>query len=202
MRSLRTLEWHSPKSKQGGVVLFIALIALVVMTLAGIALVRSVDTGNVIAGNFAFKQSTVQAGDVGVELAFTALQGIVGSSLDTNIAGKYFATLQPAYADPKTIAWGTVPCRDKAGTTISCTDQSLYRIQYIIDRLCTGTLPITDKQKQCYSDYDPAASEGGSKKSGAVSFAGTKDTLVYYRVSIRIQGPRETVSFVQAIFAA
>ena len=36
---------------QSGVVLFIALIVLVAMTLAGIAIMRSVDTGNQIAGN-------------------------------------------------------------------------------------------------------------------------------------------------------
>ena len=43
--------------KQRGVVLFIALIALVAMSLAAVALVRSVDTATIIAGNLAFKQS-------------------------------------------------------------------------------------------------------------------------------------------------
>jgi Tfp pilus assembly protein PilX len=43
------------KHAQQGVVLLMALIMLVALTLAGIALVRSVDTTNLIAGNLAFK---------------------------------------------------------------------------------------------------------------------------------------------------
>ena len=42
------------RRKQSGVVLFISLIILVAMSLAGIALIRSVDTSNLIAGNLAF----------------------------------------------------------------------------------------------------------------------------------------------------
>lgn len=198
MITSNNMQCRSP-ARQRGVVLFIALIALVVMTLAGIALVRSVDTGNVIAGNFAFKQGTVQAGDIGVELAYTALQNIVGTTLDTNIPGQYFATMQATDGAgiPTSIAWASVTCRDATGAIVSCTDQSLYRVQYVIDRLCTGALPITDKQKQCYHD---APTGGGSKKADAVSFSGA--TTIYYRVTVRVLGPRETVSFVQAVITA
>lgn len=48
---------------QQGVVLFVALIILVAMTLAGIALMRSVDTNVLIAGNLAFRQGATMAGD-------------------------------------------------------------------------------------------------------------------------------------------
>ncbi len=41
--------------RQGGAILFIALIVLVAMTLAGIAMWRSVDTALGIAGNMAFR---------------------------------------------------------------------------------------------------------------------------------------------------
>ncbi|MEJ7807583.1 MAG: hypothetical protein WKG03_16870, partial [Telluria sp.] len=62
--------------RQRGVVLLMALIALVALTLAGLAMVRSVDTGNVIAGNMAFRQAAMQQVDVGIEAAFIALPGI------------------------------------------------------------------------------------------------------------------------------
>ena len=55
---------------QRGVVLLIALIMLVAMTLAGIGMMRSVDTGSVIAGNLAFKQSTLNASDAGTSWGF------------------------------------------------------------------------------------------------------------------------------------
>src|SRR4051812_32753519 len=55
--------------RQDGVVLFIALIVLVAMTLAGIAMIRSVDTALGIAGNMAFKQATLQGTDRGIKTA-------------------------------------------------------------------------------------------------------------------------------------
>ncbi len=54
---------------QRGVILIITLIVLVAMTLASIAMVRSVDTSTVIAGNLAFKQSATASGDAGLEAA-------------------------------------------------------------------------------------------------------------------------------------
>jgi Tfp pilus assembly protein PilX len=55
--------------KQRGVVLFFALIALLVMSLAAVALIRSVDTSTLIAGNLAFRQATASSGDAGVNAA-------------------------------------------------------------------------------------------------------------------------------------
>jgi len=51
---------------QQGIVLPITLIVLVAMTLAGIALLRSIDTSSIIAGNLAFKQSATASGDAGI----------------------------------------------------------------------------------------------------------------------------------------
>jgi type IV pilus assembly protein PilX len=68
----------------------------------------------------------------------------------------------------------------------------------MIDRLCTGTtLPVTDIQGNCVSDIPVAG--GGSKKANAPVFSGT--TAVYYRVTIRVLGPRNTTSMVQALLS-
>ena len=64
---------HSVRHQQG-VVLVIALIILVAMTLAGIALVRSVDTTNIIAGNIAFQQAAVHSGEAGAEAAIRFIE--------------------------------------------------------------------------------------------------------------------------------
>jgi type IV pilus assembly protein PilX len=60
-------------NRQQGVVLLVALIVLVALTLAGVALVRSVDTANLVAGNLSFHQSAIQAGERSTELAVTWL---------------------------------------------------------------------------------------------------------------------------------
>src|SRR5581483_1512802 len=65
--SQRDLGIRAMRTKQSGVVLFIALIVLVVMTLAGIAMMRQVGTGVIIAGNLAFKSNATSVGDLGVE---------------------------------------------------------------------------------------------------------------------------------------
>ena len=79
--------------KQRGVVLFIALIVLAAMSLAGIGMLRSVDTGNLIAGNLAFKQATLNASDLGIETGFQWLLTQAGTTaLDANItASGYYA---------------------------------------------------------------------------------------------------------------
>ena len=65
----------SGRLQQSGVVLLITLIVLVAMTLASIALMRSVDTTNIIAGNLAFQRSTLLAADTGIEAAVAANTG-------------------------------------------------------------------------------------------------------------------------------
>lgn len=60
----------SYRYKQQGVVLVIALIALVAISLAGVALMRTVDTSNVVSGNIAFNEAAIQIADIGAELAY------------------------------------------------------------------------------------------------------------------------------------
>ena len=198
-----------PVRKQNGVVLFIALIVLVALTMAGIALVRSVDTSNVIAGNLAFKQGTLQAADLGVEAAVSALPTIIATSLDnpqlpaassTNPNYWYYPTRREDDANgvPTTkeygaagaaaaINWSNVPT---ASTTAGNT------VQVVIDRLCQGPAPVTDVQAKCFAD---SAAGGGTKKAGGVVFSGSD--VVYYRATMRVTGPRNTTSVVQVILS-
>lgn len=182
--------------RQYGASLFISLIALVAMSIAGIALLRSVDTTNVIAGNLAFRQGTLHASDVGIETAFDALATIVTTSLDSTYpAGcasggcNYYPTEQTAVDSrgiPTIINWANVV----GATTVN----SSYTVKYVIDRMCEGPAPVTDINGKCSSFQQTG---GGSKKSGAVQFTGSQ--LTYYRISVQVKGPRDTTSYVQAL---
>jgi Tfp pilus assembly protein PilX len=196
-------------ANQQGMVLFIALIVLVAMTLAGIALVRSVDTANVIAGNLAFKQATLQAADLGVEAAVTALPTIIAGSVDTNLTPAasstnpnywYYATRREtdAYAVPTQKQYGAAGAATAINWTQVPVAQTLSgnSVQIVIDRLCRGPTPVTDLMGQCFAD--PPATGGDSDKFGS-SFSGTP--IVYYRLTARVAGPRNTVSMVQAILS-
>lgn len=66
---------HVHLNKQRGVVLLVALIALVALSLSGIALMRSVDTSNIVSGNFAFNEATTQMAEIGVQEAQNFIAG-------------------------------------------------------------------------------------------------------------------------------
>lgn len=196
MNALSTLPRGRHRT-QRGVSLIIALIALVALTLAGLALIRSADTSNVISGNLAFREASLHATDVGVETALTALGTIVTSSADASYpagcavgACNYYPLLQSAVTPagvPTVIDWTLVP---------KATVDSSYAVQYVIDRLCDGPTPVTDIAIKC---MNLTGTSVGSKKAGAVSF--TSASQVYYRVTVRVVGPRNSVSIVQAIYA-
>ena len=188
---------------QKGVVLFIALIVLVAMTMAGIALVRSVDTANVIAGNLAFKQGTLHAADLGVEAAVAALPNIIGTTLEADqIPGPnywYYATRRTEDAAGVPTAQqigaaGAVAAIDWNAVPVAAT-VSGNEVKIVIDRLCRPPgPPVLNIQGQCFTE---ALLGGGSKKAGGQDI--TSATAVYYRVTARVSGPRNTISMVQTI---
>ena len=79
--------------RQAGVVLFIALLALVVLSVGAIALIRAVDADATIAGNLAFKRATVLAADIGLDVARATLASQM-SNLDQDAASAgYYASV-------------------------------------------------------------------------------------------------------------
>jgi type IV pilus assembly protein PilX len=204
-RALRTRSALGA-SRQKGVVLFIALIVLVALMLASISLVRSVDTANVIAGNLAFKQTTVQAADYGIEAAATALPDIIKAA-DTLVTPT--PTGGPNYwyypTRRETDAYG-VPTQDEAGsggtTPIDWRNVPVAAavagndVQVVIERLCRGAPPVASIAASCFYE---GATPDDSKDVGA--FHPKTHLSVYYRVTSYVTGPRNTVSIVQAVIS-
>jgi len=187
-------------SKQGGLVLFIALIVLVAMTMAGIGMVRSVDTGNLVAGNLGFKQTALNSSEAGLQDAYEWLVANAGGGglSNTSTANGYYSSRpanEPDWTDPDTWEDAVVLAEDGTGNTVS----------YVIHRMCTqpntpynGTnAGVANQCATTASSTAPGA--GGSMSVGSYSFAGTPQ--VYYRITARSQGPRSTESFVQAMVA-
>lgn len=184
--------------QQQGVVLFIALIVLVAMSLAGVALVRSVDTSLGIAGNMAFKQATLQGSDLGIKEAYTWLAANNdGVKLQTTDSGNGYYSNQPAVEDwfdsskwgGSKSANGGLP--DAAGNTV----------KFIIHRMCTQPdTPYNGKNAGvdniCAINLPTSGTgPGGSQSVGSPQFQGVPS--LYYRITTRVDGPRNTVSIVQ-----
>jgi Tfp pilus assembly protein PilX len=75
--------------KQRGVVLFFALISLLAIMLAAVALIRSVDTSTMIAGNLAFKQAATTSGDAGTEAAINWLTTMQAANIARRFERRY-----------------------------------------------------------------------------------------------------------------
>lgn len=200
--------------RQQGVVLFIALIVLVAMTLAGIGLVRSVDTGNLVAGNMAFKQGATLAADAGSEAAISWLTPLNGSIVlyTNNAATGYYATSQSTLDPTNRNSTATTPAVDwednncsgltfsvcvKPAPAISVGDNS---VSYIIHRLCLAESDPNSAGNTCVT-YQSSSST--SPKRGEIKYGDDKrfEPLPgpYYRIVSRVKGPRNTVSFVEAM---
>src|SRR6185369_841722 len=84
-------------TRQRGVVLFVALIAMVILSLAGLALMRSIDESTGVAGNLAFRHSSMNPVNQSIEEAIAAIfkQKTLPDQIADHPANNYFAELQP-----------------------------------------------------------------------------------------------------------
>lgn len=195
-----------PRKAQRGVILFVALIVLVAMSLTGIALIRSVDTNVLVAGNLAFRQGATAAADWGIESARSYLKTTINANkaaLDNDSpAAAYFATWQSGLdlvgTTTSPFDWTTAGPSQLVGT-----DSAGNEVRYVLHRMCEASGASTAAGSNCVKAAGAGGATGteGSTK-GTVSYstlALPASTVVYYRVTVRVLGPRNTLSFVQAM---
>lgn len=206
--------------KQRGVVLFFALIALLAMSLAAVALVRSVDTNTLIAGNLAFKQSAATSGDAGIEQAINWLkaQNVNGNVL-TNIAHPLNNTnlvLIPGYhsdsaLDPAAEATWNDPQNHFLPTTDPQTGNT---VRYLIQRMCRSpnALPAQAENNVMVPPQTNCLFLTTALTLGDLGIKGYDDTckktdpdcnqnsqVPVYRITAKVDGLKGTVSYIQAL---
>jgi Tfp pilus assembly protein PilX len=200
---------RAPRRAERGVVIFIALIVLVAMTLAGLATLRSSGSAVLTAGNLAVRQGATVSGDLGIETGIVWLRAQGPVTLETrNPARGYYATsndLEPPLAAGATFTpttWGEANWRDAAKAVQvngGAADAAGNRVSFVIHRMCRLAGPIAGTgapaNQECVTLTDPG--KGGPKESGSKALTGTSQ--VYYRITARIEGPKNTVSYVQTM---
>lgn len=185
------------QARQTGVVLFFALIALVAMSLAAVALIRSVDTNGIIAGNLSFKQSSMMLSDRGVETAMVNWLSNNGNNFTIDNAGVgYFASIDDVNgngvlddnADAKLLVNDSgIEVPGKAGDPLGDTTS------YVIQRMCTATgVPDASRCLLGSPGDDPCRDVNNPLCKHLVV-----GSSVVYRVTARVQGPKNTVSYIQ-----
>jgi len=187
-------HWHHRRHRdrrrlrqQRGITIVITLVLLSVMLLGGLAISRMTEVGTLAAGNNVFHEAAVQASEVGVNTAYQAVRDL--SNAEANSGSWYFAVTQTndAAGMPNTAIWTTAP-QITVGN---------YDVRYIVDRQCTGALPIADPARQCLTrTTDP----GDMVESGAAGAQQPEPpTVMQYRITVRVTGPKDTITFVQSM---
>ncbi len=172
--------------KQAGVVLIIALVVLVAMTLAAVSLIRSVDMATQISGNLAYRQSGIQAADGVAEDARVALMAMGTDQLDTDqTASFYYATWD-----------GGVKNKPFDPFTWPSWDSSKEK-QYVIHRMCENKGKPTDSGTNCFTA--PVVISGKSNTIGPIATPDTLSNNPYYRVTVRVKGAKNTVTYTQVV---
>jgi Tfp pilus assembly protein PilX len=193
--------------RQRGVVLLIALIVLVAMTLAGIGMMRSIDAGTLVAGNIGFREAAVATADTGVESARAWLIANMNSLNVDNPSMGYFSTRQDMLdltgnrteGGTDGVNWGgSDTTQVVAGYTLGTVDTSGNTVFYLIHRLCSIPGNINGVGQTCA--FSTQSQVGSTQSAPDYSSYGLTTALSpYYRVTVRVNGPKNTVSYVQAL---
>jgi type IV pilus assembly protein PilX len=222
---MKKINRTGSRAGQVGLSLIVVLIALLVIGFAAVALLRSSDTGTLVAGNIAFQKTALSSGDAATEDAITQIAANAASSVlftDGGTAGVpvagYYATSRdgcdltgtrtPGVAGDDVNWSGADPgaaCNMDAITVTPAGVAPGFSVSYIINRMCNAegdpnSLVAADgATPMSCSRLGAGASEGSTR--GGPSYGNmplTGEAQTYYRITTRIDGPRNTVRYVQA----
>jgi type IV pilus assembly protein PilX len=190
------IKRQNSRRKQRGIVsTLIAIVVLVVSLLAAIALMRSVDTSNTIAGSLTFRQGVVQEADRAYVDARNAYIYTEPNS-DTNQAPGYYAFPQPPDATRPDLP--AVLTANAAGTVAQVAALSTQnQVTYVVERLCPAAGPANPT-----TCVVPGASiEGGSVSNQTKDNGPPFNSGAYaaFRLTVRVAGPKGAVGYVQTI---
>ena len=182
--------------------------AVVALTLGALALTRSVYTSNVIAGNLAFQRSATHSAEAGLEtaLAWLETQKTQGGAKLLQATDGYSPM---RLADDRAVTswveyWNT---KLKAINPVALSDRQTSaktgnEVLYAIERMCTQAGDPTATTNACTVSPRPAP---GTCSGGSSCEGGSKNLdsppLVYYRITVLVEGPRKARSLVQAMVA-
>jgi type IV pilus assembly protein PilX len=174
--------------RQSGTTLIITLIALGLTMVMAVSLLNSTYTASDIVGNTASKQAAAEAADIAVNAA--AVWMTARTDMDTAATGIYYATQQAVDA-------AGLPAVD--WSAVASTQVGNFQVQYLIERLCDGPLPVLDTNAARQCAGAPTGGASASQRAGAPAYA--RKSPAYYRVTVRIAGPKSSESYVQAVLS-
>ncbi|MDR2173837.1 MAG: hypothetical protein LBE32_06530 [Burkholderiales bacterium] len=189
------------KQFQQGLVLEIVLVVLIASLLAAVGLFRSVDTSTSVVGNLIFKRDAENRAKIAVNEVLTwvengvSYQDFIVAGVDDHANNFSARMLQTDTNGVPVVLAGDIQSFDaaytKAPTAQMEDDSAKMRVRYVIERMCTRDGVIS-------SEYC-LTTEGAYKTMGTQPGKGLTAFRPLLRVSIRVDGPRNTVAYAQAM---
>ena len=190
--TIRTRPRHRPSRQRGVISTVIAIIVLLITLMAAVALMRSVDTGSSVAGRLGFKQQVTQEAELAYQDAVSSAAAYLGQAgeADKSDIG-YYAT--PQSTDVRGIP--TALIAKAAGKQLRAPNTG-DDIRYTVERLCPTAGPaLTVAPNACL--VPTATINGGSTTGNQGGFGSGAQAA--YRLTVRVEGPKNAVSYVQTI---
>jgi hypothetical protein len=186
-----------------------ALIALLIMLIGAMAMVRSMNTAMFNAGNLGFKRDLANQAEramaVALDLMQTGALATEAARQASDSTRNYSANLLAVNAQgvPLALIDGTqFSNAGQASNDIVVSGQALT-IRYVIDRLCSTTGAADPSRCVMAENAVPSGSSSSELLRAEDSSAGGSGAVpqqAVYRISVRVDGPRNTQAFFQSTF--
>lgn len=190
-------------TRQQGVILPLAMVALLVMMIASIGLIRSTDTSLQLTGKLAFKQDAVNQ----VERAVLTMQDLFETGALSNLsdreadhaASNYYASIQPSHQTGLPAVLMDADQFDGLFSGNNIVDnEAKITVRYLIERLCFSDGKVTIAK--CATSALSSDTGGDALNLGNQGKAFGSDKPVY-RLSVRVTGPLNTNAFMQSEYS-
>lgn len=213
---------------QSGIVLFFALLALAVMSIASVALIRSVDTNALLSGNLVFRQSANTTTNValeGITETIAKSVSLTASTANHSTLG-YYANCSQFDTQPDVqacdgnrltmVTWdgsnsALVPTQTDGNDEIrNGVDRQGNQIRYVVERMCNYTQAELDAgnavsdASRCMMASSPSNGQKCSHNANNRELfrqCVTSSDSPLYRVTLRITGPKNTVTYMQSFIS-
>jgi hypothetical protein len=203
-----------------GISLIFSLLTLAALSLAAVALIRSVDTGAAILGNMSFRQNTTLSTDEASRQVVSWLAQQSATALQTDQAALGYVASNVLNLDVlgtssdinrAVIDWTSAGnCSSykansfKGGCYASAASPQAmpdgYDARYFIMRVCSGPGdPITVSCARPLTGSSSNTVERGALGSGAGQRIDSSAQSQYFRVLVRVQGARKTVTYTETL---
>jgi type IV pilus assembly protein PilX len=205
----RALHPLSPvlRRSQRGMVMVITLVVLVLLMLGAVTVFRSSDASGALSGQMALRRDLKNEGERGIANAITLLKSgalqTEASRYNSALASNYSATLlntngnnAQGLPDALMLSDADFTATGMTAGTLDATTKASVRT--VIDRMCSATgAPDDTKCVRLELDCSGKGGQDQPKMGGQV----IKCSGTAYRISVRVDGPRSTQAFFQAVVA-